>query len=55
MREGIQFAQKEVRVRIAEGPDADQPSPQQRAAATAAVHAVADDEAAAAKKAAAGA
>jgi moderate conductance mechanosensitive channel len=51
LREGIQFAQKEVRVRIAEGPGADAPSAQQRAAATAAAEAVVDEDVAAAAKA----
>jgi small-conductance mechanosensitive channel len=49
-REGIEFAQKEVRVRI-DDMERDLPSPQRRAAATAAVHAIVDDEAAAAKAA----
>ena len=53
LREGIQFAQKEVRVRIAEGAESGSPSTHQRAAATAAVHAVVDEETAAAKAASA--
>jgi small-conductance mechanosensitive channel len=53
LREGIQFAQKEVRVCIAEGAEAGSPSTHQRAAATAAVQAVVDAETAAAKAASA--